>query len=187
MNSSLLRTKRVILPTIAAVAVLGIGGTVWNATAADDDVQGSERDRVGAAAVKAAGGGTAVDVETSDDPGEAYEVEVRLDDGTEVDISLDEDLNVTSRDADDEADHEVGDEAGDDADTDADDRALSDEERASAGRAALAAVGGGTVGEVEAGDDGNEAYEVEVRDSDNAEWDVKLDAGYRVLSKTADD
>ena len=98
MNITKLRRKRVILPTIAAVAVLGVGGTVWTA-AANDDVQGGERDRVGAAAVEAAGGGTAVDVETSDDRGEAYEVEVRMDDGTEVDVTLDQDLNVVSQDA----------------------------------------------------------------------------------------
>ena len=90
-------------PRIAAVAVLGVGGTVWTA-AASDDVQGSERDRVGSAAVEAAGGGTAVDVETSDDRGEAYEVEVRMDDGTEVDVTLDQDLNVVSQDADDRDD-----------------------------------------------------------------------------------
>ena len=80
MNITQLRRKRVILPTHRAVAVLGVGGTVWTASA-NDDVQGSERDRVGAAAVEAAGGGTAVDVEASDDRGEAYEVEVRMDDG----------------------------------------------------------------------------------------------------------
>ena len=66
MNTTKLRRKRIILPTIAAVAVLGVGGVVWAATA-NDDLQGSERDRVGAAAVEAAGGGTVVDVEASDD------------------------------------------------------------------------------------------------------------------------
>ncbi len=179
MNPTELRRKRIILPTIAAVAVIGIGGTVWSASA-NDNVQRSERDRVGAAGVKAAGGGTAVDVETSDDLGEAYEVEVRMDDGTEVDIDLDQDLNVVSRDSDDRDDN-------DDNDRDADDRALSAEERAAAGQAALDAVGGGTLEEVEASDDRGEAYEVEVRDGDNIEWDVELDADYEVLNNTADD
>ena len=45
MNTAKLRTKRVILPTIAAVAALGIGGVVWASTA-NADLQGSERDRV---------------------------------------------------------------------------------------------------------------------------------------------
>ena len=105
MNITKLRRKRIILPTIAAIAVLGVGGTVWTA-AASNDVQGSERDRVGSAAVEAAGGGTAVDVETSDDRGEAYEVEVRMDDGTEVDVTLDQDLNVVSQEADDRDDND---------------------------------------------------------------------------------
>ena len=100
MNISKLRRKRVILPTIAAVAVLGVGATVWTA-AANDGVQGGERDRVGAAAVEAAGGGTAVDVESSDDRGEAYEVEVRMDDGTEWDVSLDADYQVLNKNAND--------------------------------------------------------------------------------------
>ena len=51
MNTKKLRQKRVIIPTIAAAAVIGVGGTVWTATA-NDTVQGNERDRVAAAAVR---------------------------------------------------------------------------------------------------------------------------------------
>ena len=184
MNIRKLHRKRVVLPTVATVAVLSIGGTMWTA-AANDDVQGGERDRVGAAAVEAAGGGTVVDVEASDDRGEAYEVEVRMDDGTEVDVTLDQDLNPVSQDADDR-DRDDNDADGDDG-LDADDRAVSAEERQSAEQAALDAVGGGTVEQVEASDDSREAYEVEVRMDDGTEWDVELDADYDVLSKTTDD
>jgi uncharacterized membrane protein YkoI len=187
MNIKKLHRKRVVLPTVATVAVLSIGGTMWTA-AANDDVQGGERDRVGAAAVEAAGGGTVVDVEASDDRGEAYEVEVRMDDGTEVDVTLDQDLNPVSQDADDrdDRDRDDNDADGDDG-LDADDRAVSAEERQSAEQAALDAVGGGTVEQVEASDDSREAYEVEVRMDDGTEWDVELDADYDVLSKTTDD
>jgi len=163
------RGKRVIITTVAAVAVLGVGGAVW-ATTASADVQGGERDRVANAATQAVPG-TVQDVETSDDPGEAYEVEVRKDDGTEVDVTLDKDLKVLGQDSD---------------DTSAD-RALSATERTSAEQAALSAVAGGTVIQVEASDDGDAAYEVEVRDAANAEWDVDLDAAFKVLRKTADD
>ena len=98
MNTAKLRSKRVILPTIAAVAVLGIGGVVWASTAASATTsQGSERDRVAAAATQAVGGGKVVKAESSDDAGEAYEVEVRLDDGTEVDVTLDKNLDVIAR------------------------------------------------------------------------------------------
>jgi uncharacterized membrane protein YkoI len=64
---------------------------------------------------------------------------------------------------------------------------VSAEERQSAEQAALDAVGGGTVEQVEASDDSGEAYEVEVRMDDGTEWDVELDADYDVLSKTTDD
>ena len=69
---------------------------------------------------------------------------------------------------------------------DADDRALGASERTSAERAALNAVNGGTVTEVEAGDDPGEAYEVEVR-AGNTEWDVELAADFTVVRKTVDD
>lgn len=173
MNIPTLRDKRAIVTTVAAVAALAVGGAVW-ATTASADVQGSERDRVANAATKAVAG-TVLDVEAGDDPGEAYEVEVRKDDGTGVDVSLDQELNV------------VGQDAGDRDDApDADDRAVSAAERASAERAALAAVAGGTVIQVEAGD-GDAAYEVEVRGAADAEWDVELGADFTVLRKTADD
>ena len=47
-------------------------------------------------------------------------------------------------------------------------------------------MAGGTVTQVEASDDGGEAYEVDVRDADNTEWDVELDADFKVLRKTVD-
>jgi len=187
MNTAKLRSKRVVLPTITAVAVLAGGATAWSA-AASDDVRGSQRDRVAGAATQAVGG-TVIEVETSDDPGEAYEVEVRKDDGTEVDVSLDKDLTVVSQDAegrddDNESDRDDRDDRTDTAETD--DRALSATEATSAAKAALNAVDGGTVIEVEASGDRGEAYEVEVRDADNTEWDVELDADFKVLSKTND-
>jgi len=179
MNTTKLRSKRVILSTTAAVVVaLGAGGAVWATAAnADPEVRGADRNRVGDAAVQAVGGGSVLDVETSDDAGEAYEVEVRKTDGTEVDVVLDKDLKVIGQPAADSDDD--GDETPD--------RVLSDTERASAEKAALDSVGAdGTVTQVEAGDEGEAAYEVDVRLPDNTEWDVELDAGFTVLTKTAD-
>jgi uncharacterized membrane protein YkoI len=179
MNTTKLRSKRAIIASTAAVVVaLGAGGAVWATAAnADPDVQGADRDRVGNAAVQAVGGGTVLDVEAGEDAGEAYEVEVRKTDGTEVDVVLDKDLKVIGQPAAD----------SDDDGTDTPDRALSDTERASAEKAAVDAIGAGsTVTQVEAGDAGEAAYEVEVRKTDNTEWDVELDAGFKVLTKTAD-
>ncbi len=143
MNSTKLRSKRLILPVIAAVAALGTGGAVWASTG-NSDLPGRERERIGSAATQAVGG-TVLDGEESDDRGEAYEVEVRKADGTEVDVSLDNDLRVVAHSADDR---------DDDSDpSDRDDRALTASERSSAEKAALDAVAGGTVTKVEAGDD----------------------------------
>jgi uncharacterized membrane protein YkoI len=176
MNTAKLRSKRVIISTVAVVAALGIGGGVWaTAAGADPGVPGAERDRVAAAAVQAAGGGTAAEVETSDDRGAAYEVEVRKPDGAEVDVTLDKNLKA------------IGQEAGDADDAgDTPDRVLTAAERTSAEQAARAAVSGGTVLSVEAGDQGEAAYEAEVRGADGMEWDVELDAAFKVLGKTAD-
>ena len=159
------------------------------------DVAGSERDRVATAATEAVGGGTAVDVETSDDRGEAYEVEVRKDDGTEVDVALDKDLNVVSQDAEGTRRRERADDRDDattvtthdDATPDADDRVLSDH-RAHVRR------GGGP---------GRRRWRDRHRGrgqrrrgrglrgrrprADDTEWDVELDADFQVLSKTSDD
>ena len=96
MNTAKLRTKRVILPTIAAVAALGIGGVAWASTASAD-LGGGKRNRVSTAATEAVGGGKVVEAESSDDPGEAYEVEVRTSQGTEWDVTLDSDFKVLDK------------------------------------------------------------------------------------------
>ena len=190
MNSAKLRSKRIVLPAIAVAVALGIGGVVWATTASADDVSGSERDRVSSAALDATGGGKVTSAETSDDPGEAYEVEVRKDDGTEVDVTLDQDLKVVGQDADDRDDSR--DDTGDDNDTDvndtrdADDRVLSAAERTSAEKAAKAAVGGGTVTDVDASDDPGTAYDVEVTKADGTEWNVDLDTDFAVVDKSID-
>jgi len=181
MNTQKLRSKRVVIPTIAAVAVLGVGGVVWS-SAASDELTGNERDRASSAALDAVGEGKVTGTETDDEEG-AYEIEVTRPDGTQVDVHLDKDYQVLSQDADDE---DGDDDGRDDGDRDADDRALSDQERSAAEEAALAEVDG-TVTDVEASDDAGEAYEVEVTKADGAEWTVELDADFKVLDSRADD
>jgi len=174
MDTAKLRRKRVVIPAVTAAA-LGIGGAAWASTTGPGLPSGG-LDRLASAATQAAGGGTVTGMETDDDLGRSYEVEVRRPDGTEVDVTVDRDLKVLRQDTDVRRD-----------DDDADERPLGSSERASAARAALAAVGGGTVTDVEADGDGAEAYEVEVRTSDGTEWDVDLDARFRVLEKSVDD
>ncbi|WP_051570908.1 PepSY domain-containing protein [Cryptosporangium arvum] len=183
MNTTKLRSKRVLAST-AVVAALAVGGGVWATTAsANDEVRGGDRDRVAEAAVEAAGGGTATDVETSDDRGEAYEVEVRREDGTEVDVTLDKDLKVVTKETD---APDAGTAAAPSGSPEADDRPLTPAEQASAEKAAVAAVPGSTVLDVDRGDRAGVAYEVEVRTTDNVEWNVDLDSAFAVVGKTAD-
>lgn len=197
MNSRTLRRKRVLVPAVAVVA-LGVGGTVWATTASADQVGGSERDRVSAAALRSVGEGRVTSVETSDDRGEAYEVEVTRTDGTEVDVVLDDSLAVVGREDDrTDGDDDLRDDRDDTTDrtdttdgtdsADGDDRVLGATERERATTAAEAAVGGGsTATDVDASDDRGTAYDVEVTTADGREWDVDLDASFAVLGKVAD-
>jgi uncharacterized membrane protein YkoI len=66
------------------------------------------------------------------------------------------------------------------------DQELTGTTRDRAVAAALAATGGGTVLETEAGDDGA-AYGVEVRLADGRQVEVNLDAGFTVVGQEADE
>jgi uncharacterized membrane protein YkoI len=66
------------------------------------------------------------------------------------------------------------------------DQALTGPDRDRAVAAALAATGGGTVLETEAGDDGA-AYAVEVRRSDGRQVEVTLDKAFTVIAQEPDD
>ncbi|UJA19014.1 hypothetical protein HJD18_01515 [Thermoleophilia bacterium SCSIO 60948] len=56
----------------------------------DQPIPAGERAQAERAVLQIAGGGTITDLSFSDDPGERYEAEVVRDDGSEVDIALDE-------------------------------------------------------------------------------------------------
>ena len=183
--TSKLRSKRVVIPAVAAVAVLAVGSLVWS-SAASDNLNDNEFDRASTAAVQAAGGGQVTDSEKDRN---GYELEVTREDGTEVDIYLDENFNVTGNREDDryDDDRDDRDDAGEVRDNDADDRVLSQTERDSATKAALAEIGSGTVTDVEASDDRGTAYEVEVVKADRTEWHVDLNADFGVVSSHQDD
>ena len=57
---------------------------------------GSALERATEAALAHTGGGTVIETETGDD-GAAYGVEIELDDGTEVEVELDENFDVIGR------------------------------------------------------------------------------------------
>jgi hypothetical protein len=114
MNPRLTR-KRIAITIAGAVVVTA--GTVGAAGAlsGDDDasdrpIPASELEQAERAALEETGGGEVTETEV-DDEESTYEVEVTLDDGTQVDVQLDEDFQVVGTE-DDGADHESG--SGDD-------------------------------------------------------------------------
>ncbi len=97
--------RTIILTAIGAgtVALIGTAGmSVASSTSDDVDVAitGPALEEASAAALAHTGEGTVTDTEVGDEDS-LYEVEVTLDDGTEVDVQLDEDFAVVSADADD--------------------------------------------------------------------------------------
>ena len=86
----------------AGVAVAMIGGGVAAAAAdtdSDQELTGSTRDRAVQAALAATGGGTVLETEAGDD-GAAYGVEIRLADGRQVEVNLDQSFKVIGQEAD---------------------------------------------------------------------------------------
>ena len=99
MNRKLL----LIIGLIVALGGLSAGIAVAAGAGGGDDapITGSALDRATAAALQHTGGGTVVETEVGDD-GAAYGVEVRLDDGSVVEVSLDENFEVIGNEADDD-------------------------------------------------------------------------------------
>jgi uncharacterized membrane protein YkoI len=93
------RRTRWIAAAGLAVAVVGgvAAATVDRDT--DQELTGATRDRAVAAALAATGGGTVLETEAGDD-GAAYGVEVRLGDGRQVEVNLDERFQVVGQEAD---------------------------------------------------------------------------------------
>lgn len=118
------RTK--VIGAAAAVAV-AIGGWAGVAMADDDGagddaddtpITGEALDKASAAAIAEAGGGKVTGTEIDDEESK-YEVEVTLDDGSEVDVQLDEAFAVVSSEndgPDDDGPNDVDDDGPDDDD-----------------------------------------------------------------------
>ena len=101
-----------------ALALAVIGGTTGFAIANSGDDQpltGSALDKATAAALAHTGGGTVIETEVGDD-GAAYGVEIRLDDGSVVEVALDQSFKVIGDASDDDGAKETEDESGADDD-----------------------------------------------------------------------
>ena len=87
-----------------AVALAVIGGSTGFAVASsgdDEPLTGSALEQASAAALEHTGGGTVVETEVGDG-GAAYGVEVRMDDGSVVEVSLDSSFQVIGQETDDD-------------------------------------------------------------------------------------
>ena len=107
-------TRKLVL-IAALVLVVGAVSTGFAIAAAGGDEQpltGSDLEQAKAAALAHTGGGTVTETETGDD-GAAYSVEVRLADGTQVEVNLDGNFDVIGQSPDDDG---AGDQEGPDDD-----------------------------------------------------------------------
>lgn len=103
------RRTRWIAGGAAALALVaggaGVAAAQSDGTGSDDaddaPLEGETLDKASAAALEEVGSGEVTETE-ADDEESAYEVEVTLDDGTEVDVQLDESFKVVSSTPDDD-------------------------------------------------------------------------------------
>jgi len=190
------KTKWIIGAAAGAALVLGGTGIAYAATDGfegnDDDIRAtgvSETsddvtpvvesgwlDKASEAAITAAGGGTVIGADVSDDADHTYSVDVRREDGTEVDVDLDSAFAVVR------IDEDTNDSSTDATEPlDAEDAPISAADRASAEKAALAATSKGTVTDVERSDDRDHAWEVEVTFANGTDVDVELTEGFKLV------
>jgi uncharacterized membrane protein YkoI len=97
------RASKLALIGVAAVAITGAGTSIAVAASAGDDneapITGAPLDQASAVALDHTGQGSVTETEVDDEEG-YYEVEVTLDDGSQVDVHLDRDFNVLGSEAD---------------------------------------------------------------------------------------
>ena len=97
-------TRRIAELAVVVLAVAAVSAGFAIAAGNGDDDQpltGSSLEKATAAALAHTGGGTVVETEIGDD-GAAYGVEIRLDDGRQVEVNLDENFDVVGQENDDD-------------------------------------------------------------------------------------
>ena len=114
-----MKLNRRIIVIGAAVAVLAAGGAgIAQAVGggSEEQITGPAAEQAKAAALKEAGGGTVTEIEGQDGDGAGvYEVEVRRDDGSQVEIHLDAQFQPVGTAADDDTGSESEDESGEES------------------------------------------------------------------------
>ncbi len=177
--------------TMAAIAGTASLALALGACGSDDEaLSTSDREKASAAALAHVGGGAVTDAERGDgDDTYAYQVEVTLPNGTDLDVELDDAFTVTNTPAkaSDFATDAPAAAAPSAAVTPApsavapdDDRALTGETLTKAKAAALKATGEGQVTETSGSDDADHVYEVDVLLPSGEDVTVELDADFKV-------
>ena len=87
---------------VAMLLALGGAGIAYaNGGDSEEQLTGPDAEKAKSAAIAAVGGGTVTEVERDDGNGTgAFEVEVTRDDGSQLEVHLDGDLNVVGQQAD---------------------------------------------------------------------------------------
>jgi uncharacterized membrane protein YkoI len=96
-----MRSKLLIGGAVVAVALIGATGLAASGIGDDSEepITGEALERASAAALAHTGGGRVTETEQGDEDS-FYEVEVTLDNGSQVDVQLDKDFNVVRDEAD---------------------------------------------------------------------------------------
>jgi uncharacterized membrane protein YkoI len=100
------RTQLIAATAAAAAVAVGTGAGIAAAGGGDDNeepISGDALDKASAAALEETGEGRVTETEVGDEES-YYEVEVTLDDGSQVDVQLDRDFSVVGSSADEEGD-----------------------------------------------------------------------------------
>ncbi len=178
-------------PRLAAVGLTAALALTLGACGGSDDeaLSSADRDKASAAALEYVGGGAVTDAERGDgDDQYAYQVEVTLPSGTDIDVELDDAFKVTNSPPKAVDFATPSDSPSDTAPTDAapsavapqDDRGLLGETKTKAEAAALKATGEGRVTETSGSDDADHVYEVDVLLPSGEDVTVELDADFKV-------
>ena len=109
MNRKLVLVAALVL----ALAVAGIAIAAGGVGDSDKPLTGASLKKATAAALAHTGGGTVTETEVGDD-GAAYSVEVRLANGSQVEVNLDGNFHVTGKSADDDGANEENESGNDD-------------------------------------------------------------------------
>jgi peptidase YpeB-like protein len=103
-NAINLRTLVIAAAVAMLLVALGGAGVAYaNGGDSEEQVTGPDAEKAKSAAIAAVGGGTLTEVERDDGNGTTtgvYEVEVKREDGSQVEVHLDGDYNVVGQEAD---------------------------------------------------------------------------------------